>query len=268
MAESSFDATVKNSKRNKRKSAVIALICICLVVSAGLLYCMSELFFVKKILIKNITEGSETVEFPYTDEEMLTGLGIKKGDELYGFNTKEAQNSAVYNLAYIKEIKLSRRWPSTVVAKVELENAEFYVSVSGDLYILSENLKVLEKTSDAEKIEMYNLILLETGKVDHCIVGEKLGVGDDVADIIRDITKELSEKSLLGNISVIDVKDKFNIKLMYSSVYEVILGDSKSLKTKVDFMNRIIADRGENTAGGTIDVSDAEKREAVYKKFS
>ena len=175
MAENGFDATVKKSKKNKRKNALIAFVCVCLVLAAGIFYCMSELFFVKSISVKNTSEDDGNGAFPYSDEEMLEGLGIKTGQQLYGFDVKEAQDNAIYNLAYIKDIKLSRRWPSTVVAKVELENPSFYVSVSDDLYILSDNLKVLERTGNVEKIEVSSLILLQAGKIDNCIVGEKLG---------------------------------------------------------------------------------------------
>ena len=268
MAENSFDATVKKSKKNKRKNAIVALVCVCLVLAAGIYYCVSELFFVKKILVKNVTENAVNDAFPYTDEEMLDGLGVEIGQKRYSFDANQAQDNAIYSLAYIKDIKLSRRWPSTVVAKVELENAAFYVSVSDELYVLSDNLKVLERTGNVEKIELSNLILLQPGKIDNCIVGEELGISEDLAGIISDISRELSENSLLGNVSVIDVRDKFDIKLMYSSVFEIVLGDSKNLGSKIDFMKRIIEDRGENSAGGTIDVSSAEKREAVYKKFS
>jgi len=267
MSDNSFDTTVKKSKNRSRKSAALAFVCIFLIAVLGLYFCTSKLFFVKKIVVKNVSADEKDTSVPYTSEEMLSGLGINIGDGLYSFNKKDAQNSAKYNLPYIKEIKISRRWPSTLVAKAELEKAAFYMSVSDELYILSDGLKVLEKTTDAEKIELGALMLLKTGKVDNCIVGEMLGIDSDLAAIISELTAILEENSILNKVEFIDVSDKFDISLMYESRFEILLGDSKNLKSKIEFMKRIIDDRGDATSGGTIDVSDEESREAVYKKF-
>lgn len=267
MADNNFDNTVKKSKKHSMKMMVAAIVCALAVVAAGFYFCTSELFFVKKIDVKDVSNGEYKRDNPYTDEEMLKGLEIEIGTGLYSFDKKKAESNVKYNLPHIKEIKLSRRWPSTVVAKVEYENPAFYISVSDKLYILSENLKVIEKTETAETIEVDSLVFLETGKVDNCIVGEMLGIPEDSIELVEELRKTLDEYSVLRNVKLIDISDKFDVSLMYDSRFEVKLGDSKNLGTKIDFMKRIIADRGDVSPGGTIDVSNVESKEAVYKKF-
>lgn len=268
MANADFDATVKKEKIKKIKKRIVAFFVVAVIVVLGLFVCSENLFFVKKMDVKIDTEHEYTsFENPYTDDEMLKGLGIEKGIGLYSFDAKQAENNAKYNLPYINHIKISRRWPSTVVARIKLEMPTYYISVENNLYILSDNLKVLEKTKDFEKIELGSLILLECDTIHSCIVGEKLGIHKDTEDIIYELDEKLCEFEVKKDISRINVSDKFNISIMYKTRYEVLLGDSKSIGTKIEFMKRIIEDRADDVSGGIIDVSDEESREAVYKKF-
>ena len=264
--EMDFDSTVKRKKRQRIRNTAIAVVIALVLVVIGLYFCSEKLFFVKKIDI--VEQKSEFVgKFPYTEEQMLEGLGIQKGIGLYDFDANKAQKDAKYNLSYIKQIKISRRWPSTVVAKTTLEAPYYYVSVGDDLYIVSDELKVLEKTESSEKIELYSLIYLDC-EIHSCIVGESLGVSEDIAEIIYELDEKMSENGVKNEVSSINASDKFDISITYGTKYVVKLGDSKSLGTKLEFMKRIIEDREGDIVGGTIDVSDEKNREAVYKKFS
>lgn len=262
-----FDTTVKNKKKQKKRNVAFAVFAIVIVLIVGFCICCAKIFFVKSVAVKDNTEGF-VGEFPYTQEEMLAGLGLEMGMGLYDFSAGEAEENAKYNLPYIKEIRVSRRWPSTVVAKTVLEIPTYYVSVDDDLYIVSDELKVLEKTKRFEKIELKSLIHLECSSLHSCIVGEKAGIASDIEKILYDLEEKLEENGVKNEISSINVSDKFNISLTFGTRYVVKLGDSKSLGTKIEFMKRIIEDRTDDIIGGTIDVSDEKNREAIYKKFN
>ena len=269
MAKANFDATVRNSKINRLKRTLISLLVVAIVVVLGIFVCSENLFFVKGIDVKNVSRDEYTVVAnPYTDDEMLEGLGIEKGMGLYDFEATASEGRAKYNLPYIRQIKISRRWPSTVVAKVEFEVPTYYTSVENNLYIISDSLKVLEKTKNYEKIELNSLILLECNQIHNCIEGEKLGLPEDVEKIINDLDEQLKAFEVKKEISHINVSDKFNLSVMYGTKYSIKLGDPKNLDTKIEFMKRIIEDRADDNSGGVIDVSDEDSREAVYKKFA
>ena len=266
-SEADFDAVVKRGKSKKLRNTVICLLLLVAIIGIGLYFCFTEFFFVKNLVISE--EKSEFVgAFPYSNEEMLEGLGIEKGIGLYSFDAATAQNNAKYNLSYIKDIKISRRPPSTVVAKTTLEVPSYYVSVANDLFVVSDSLKVLEKTDSPEKIELYSLMFLDCDDIHSCIVGEKLGIPEDTEQLIIELCDKMTEYGVKNEVSSINVSDKFSISLNYGAKYIVKLGDSKSLGTKLEFMKRIIEDRTGDIVGGTIDVSDEKNREAIYKKFS
>ncbi len=268
MANADFDTTVRNGKINKFKKTVVAIAVIAIIAALGIFVCSENLFFVKGIDVKNLSEDEYLSSHnPYTEEEMLEGLGIKKESGLYDFDASAAEKSAKYSLPYIKEIKISRRWPSTVVAKVKFEKPTYYISVENNLYILSDNLKVLERTKDYEKIELGSLILLECDGIHNCIVGEKLGIPKDIEEIIAEIDKHIEAFEVKKDISHINVSDMFNLSIMYGTKYNVKLGDAKNIETKIEFMKRVIENRTDDTSGGTIDVSDVNKKKAAYTKF-
>ena len=266
-SETDFDAVVKHSKKKKIRNTVVCLLLLAAIIGAGIYFCFAKLFFVKNLVISE--ENTEFVgAFPYSEDEMLSGLGIEMDMGLYSFDVAEAQKNAKYSLSYIKDIKISRRLPSTVVAKTTLEVPSFYVSVADDLFIVSDSLKVLEKTDSPEKIELYSLMFLECDDIHSCIVGEKLGIPEDTEQLIIELCDNMTEYGVKNEVSSINVSDKFSIFLNYGAKYIVKIGDSKSLGTKLEFMKRIIEDRTGDVVGGTIDVSDEKNREAIYKKFS
>jgi len=268
MANAGFDTTVRREKVKRFKRICVSVIVIAIIAALGIFVCSENLFFVKGIDVKNISEDEYLSAYnPYTDDEMLEGLEIKKESGLYDFDASVAVEKAKYNLPYIKEIKISRRWPSTVVAKVKFEKPTYYISVENNLYILSDNLKVLERTKDYEKIEIGSLILLECKGIHNCIVGEKLGIPEDIEEIIAEIDKHIEAFEVKKHISNINVSDMFNLSIMYGTRYNVKLGDAKNIETKIEFMKRVIESRTDDTSGGTIDVSDVDKKKAAYTKF-
>ena len=95
-----------------------------------------------------------------------------------------------------------------------------------------------------------------------------MGISEDIENIIYELEEKLLENDVQNEITSINVSDKFNISLTYGTRYVVKLGDSGSLGTKIEFMKRIVEDRTGDVVGGTIDVSDEDNREAIYKKFN
>lgn len=264
--KNSFDKTVKRHKRINKKAKAVAIVAAIIICAVGIYLCFDKLFFVKSIAVESGDKSD--AEKLYTQEQLFEGLGIEKGMGLYEFDADDAEKNAKYSLPYFKEIKISRKWPSTVVAKVIPETPSFYCLISDNMYIVSDELKVLECTTDARKIEVNSLIYLKVGGIHNCIEGEKLGVEEDTEQIIDTLVQELSKQGILERITSIDVTDKFDIEMMYDTTYLVKLDDAKNLDSKIHFLTRIVEERKDASGGGTIDLSNVSKKEAKFDKFS
>ncbi len=259
-----FDDVVAERKKNKKKSAVVAILMTLVIAIVGVYYCFAELFAYKNVRIESNCDG----ESPYTEEDVEKRLGLVKGMGLYSIDEDTMNTRIKYNLTYIDSASVSRRIPSTIVLKIEkLAKPAYYTEVGGDLYILGDDLKVLEMTDDIEKIEINSLILLELSDVRKCIEGETLGIDEKTAEILTELRNILQENEVFSDIVRIDIKSEFNINLLCTSRFAVKLGDNTNLETKILLMKTVIKDKKGLNDGGTIDVSDDAAREAVFRRY-
>ena len=263
--EDNFEQTVKKQKGKKKKAGLVAFVTAVIFIAVGLYFCYTKLFFVEKLDI-SVSE-QDGVKLCYSEEEVYEGLGIKKGMGLYDFSASDAEENAKYALPYFETVKISRRWPSTVVVKATLEKPSFYCSIADKMYIVSDNLKVLENTVDTREIGVNSLIYLKASGIHNCIEGEKLGIDKDTEEILLGLIEKLSEHDVLEKITSIDVTNKFDITMMYGQTYFVKLDDAVNLDTKIRYLKRIVEERKDNPGGGTIDLRNVEQNEAKFDRF-
>lgn len=262
-----FDSVVQTKKKSKRISKILAVLIVVAAAVLGFYMCSEKLLIIKNIEVVN-SETGEITQLPYTEDELMSFLGISKGMKLYEHSASEMEMSAKYSLTYVKNLDVSRRWPSTVVLNVIPESPLYYVTIENNMYILSDELKVIDVTGDVELVETNKLKLLRVASINQCIKGEKILIDKDIEEIILNITSVLETENCLSDVTMINVTDKFGIELMYDTKYIVKLGDSKDLSNKIKMMNAIIKDKSEKIVSGTIDVTKDYGKTGTFKKFS
>ena len=206
MAEKSrnadFDKTVKTKKKEKRNGRAFTIFAILVLLLLGTYFCMTKLFVFKNLKI--VSEGKEH----YTEQQILEGAGINKGVLLHELDIKSAEYKASYNLPYV-DITFKKRFPTTLVANVKYRQPKFYINVANSMYVLSEDLVVLEKTADIEMIEANALVFVEFSDINKCIEGEKIFLEDEIKEIFESLVFELDSAGMLGRISGINMKNKY-----------------------------------------------------------
>lgn len=261
-----FDSVVKKEKRKKRKSGFVLFLLVLTIAVCGIYLCFTRLFVIKHIVLENASDDGFVPT--YTEEELFDGFGLKKGTALYGADEEQMAQNAKYKLTYIKKVKISRKFPSTLVVKADVERPLYYVTVKDKMYILSDGLKVLDTAKSAEETEILSLILLNVDNISSCVKGEKIGIDEEIEKIILDITKSLEEENALYDITRLDVRDKFDIMLMHGKRFQVMLGDYKDIREKIKRMNAIIADKKDDITGGVLNINAEYGKPSTYKKFS
>lgn len=254
-----LDEVSKDIKKNKAKGRLAGILFLVAIVVVGIYLCYNKFFNLEKLEIQG--------NCPYTEEEMIKGMGLEKGIGIYDKSQKEIRQSVKYNLPFLNSIKISRRWPSTIVAKVEEAIPTFYIAIGEDLYVLSQGLRVLSITKEVEMIEVNSLVFLQIDDIFSCVEGEYLEISEENQAIIEELVAALGEHNELNNVSVIDIRDRFNISLLYNKTYEIKLGDRKNFDIKIRFMQKILEKIHGTGASGIIDVSDEEAREGTFKNF-
>lgn len=259
-AHKSLEEVRRSKEREKNKNRLIAACVLLIIIIAGIVLCYGKLFKIKRLVVSG--------ECPYSEEEMLEGMGLAVGDTLYGKTEKEIKQNVKYKLAYIDNIEIYRIWPDTVKAKVEKANPTFYISIEDTMYVLSQSLRVLSKTDDIEKIELEKLVPLEIGGIKSCVEGEYLLADSNSEQIVKDLYDLLNEYEVFDEITYIDVTDRFDIRLTYGTKFTVKLGDKINLEPKIQFMLTIINEKSKDGSGGIVDVSDDEVKEGTFESYT
>lgn len=243
-----INRTNQRRKKNRRKKLIIRAIIVFVFLVVGVILALTLFFNINKITVS----GDKV----YSDEIVVDASGVKTGDNLI-FLSKESINDKISKeLAYIGEVKIKRRLPSTLEIVVAKTDAFMAVAADGYYILLDRNGKVLEK--DLETVGE-NIILANLGEISKINVGEIIELKEDrVFDKLNSLLTEC-ENVGLKDITLINLSDIYNIKLIYEGRITLELGetDSENLGSKLALGQAAIERQNEENSlyRGTINLT-------------
>lgn len=240
----------QKTKRLRRRVFYIALFLSLVLVFTAI--CFGVFFKIKTVEV----EG----ESRYSNEQIIEALSVEYGDNLYSFSTSEKEAELSLSLPYLNKVIIERSLPSTLIIHIEEKKPDMYVEISGQKYLLTDDMQILEYTSDTSKL--YGLLKLRMNPetVGRCIVGEKLVFADErTGDVISQAFADIRAAGVTARVSYIDANNRFGIYIGLDGKYDVYMGDVNEFDTKLSFAVGI-ADKlltvAEDNTGGNIDVSE------------
>ncbi len=243
-----YEAQRRQEKKRSRRTAfyVFLFIAITLVFLA---VCVSVFLNVEEVTV----EGLEK----YSYEEIIEYVPINIGDNMFSFKSKDIEADIVRALPYVGSVEIKRDLPTTVVINVIEEKPYFAAELAGDVYLMSSNLKVLEKITDVENNqEIKDLTTLHLNSVRRCIVGSRIEFVDKrTLDALTDLYTCFADNYIESKIVSVDVRSRFDLYINYEGRFEVYLGDIENIDIKIRFLIGIIDELGDD-AKGKIDVSN------------
>lgn len=241
-------------KRSRRKAAFVMLF-----IAVALVFLAVCFFVFLKVKSVEIV-GNEK----YSYDEIRALIPVKEGDNIYSFDTEEIKAEILRTLPYVGKVEIKRDLPKTLVVTVEEEKPYFATDLAGDAYILSSDLKVLEKRPKTAAKQV-GITVLSLNSVRRCVVGETIEFVDGrTADAISEIYKELEYNYIADKIVSLDVRSRFDIYFNYENRFKVYFGDMEKADIKVRFLVGIIDELYPDSTG-TIDISDSnEAAVALY----
>ncbi len=239
-------AKKKHKKIFRRINYVLISVVLCFVF---VIVCMA--LFLKIETIK--VSGNER----YTKKEIVQVSGIKEGQNLYAINKKAAKALIMEEFPYITEVVIRRTLPSTLTFKVTEETPAYFTEMAGEYYILSANLRVLERTEERPvSTEEQRLVMLLLSDVKSIIVGQNVEFTKDLAfDYISEFIKDLTEHEVTDKLTEIDISSKYNIYVTYEDRFRVYIGDNTETDMKLTFAELMIKEF-EPTQRGSVDAHD------------
>lgn len=241
-----FDAQKRNEKKRTRR--IVFYVALFLSISLIFLGVCIAVFLNVETVNVNGTEK-------YVPEQILEYVPIELGDNIYSFDSDEIEASLKQNLPYIGNVEIERDLPTSVNINIVEEKPFYAATLAGETYLLSSDLKVLEKQKDVTP-EQLGLTSLSLNNVRRCIVGRNLEFIDERTEVALDeLYDSFVNHYIEDNIKSVDVRSRFDIYINYDGRFEIYLGNTENIEIKISFLVKII-DELKPTDRGTINLSN------------
>ena len=180
----------------------------------------------------------------YSQAQIIDEIGAQKGESLFKVNISNAEKLLVGKLPYVRSIKISRKFPTTLKVDVQEEEVLGAVYTNEGFAILSTTGKVLETKVLALREGIPRIVGLvgltyETGgylRKSDTKDGELL----DQIKVLQEVQKQLAANQLT-DITYYDVGDILNIEVMLEDKLLLKLGSASEMDYKLEFISKVLA---------------------------
>lgn len=269
--------------RKRRHRAILGMLLVLAALIGGIILSINLLFKVTGFRIENVDGSTPANTGIYSEDQIISLLGIAEGDNLFGFSTKEKSQILLNSLPYLDVAEVGTQMPGTVVVKVQPATERFMLQYGAQWLVLSDHLKVL-RTSDTQP---EGLIWLEANAAQ----GQPTTPGsfltlqaqsDEQATAetshttaqatLEQLMQELESYGLLDGVSIIDMTDLTELNFLYQGRVSVTLGTANNLDYKIRFAAYLILDvEGDGLTSsdrGTLDVSRQLEDGSIQATFN
>ncbi|MBO4413297.1 MAG: FtsQ-type POTRA domain-containing protein [Clostridia bacterium] len=236
--ESLKNMNIKNRRRQIFRTVFYVLIAVLLLAGA---------FAAGVALLFRLRTVEVTGNERYLTDEMIEASGLRTNSNLLFISTAEAEQNISEAFPYIRKVSVTKNYPDGVSITVEEDTAKWYGKIWDQWFILTADLRVMEKIPGPEAAEQYEgarLKRIRLPEVNYAVVGEKLVFGSATAyDYTVKFLDEISALDIFGRLEFIDVGDRYHIALyMNDHRYKLLIGDSDAVEAKIRLIEKIISD--------------------------
>ena len=178
-------------------------------------------------------------ETSLSKKEILELSKIDKDNNIYKISLKAAEGNIKSN-PYIKDIKIKRKFPKTLVFSIKQRFESAIIPVTKDYAIIDEEGVVLKIQTDVAAMQKPIISGIKPVKVQ---LGKKIPIeNEEQFTAILSMISVSQNARLLESISDINLKNLENIYMTTSNGITVLLGDGSGLNDKMLRLNKILVD--------------------------
>lgn len=235
---------------HSKKFFVALTVLMCLLALLSLLFVFLRFVGIGRFEIKGSTE--------YRLSELISASGLRTGDAMFSVNEKQAEEKLLDGCPYLKSVKVKKKFPNRVCFEVEERILGWYLCVGDDFYALDYDMMVLLETYDEEALierGLTRLVLPELESV-MCDYLPQFGRGDEqlVSQTLK-IIDVFRNHQIKQRLTYLDLSNRFEIKLTVDSAFEVNIGDTVDIETKLlTALSTIQRGKEKGYAGGELNM--------------
>lgn len=237
------------SRRRRTRGKVYLVVAAVLIIAAAVL-AVTVFFRVSAIVV----EGCEH----YTQQEIATASGVKRGDNLMMLDTGEITSELYDKYPYIQEVVVKKTFPGGIAINITEAQAAAVVEYRGTYWLIGTNGRALEQTGRQDKDNYISLIGLDVQAIE---AGRALTLSKDGtigSDDISGLLTALSDNGILKMVYTIDFTAGYNVVAQFRDKYTVHLGRAEDIDYKVRYLIEVIEylEQKNEDRAGTIDISE------------
>lgn len=175
----------------------------------------------------------------YREEEIVAGMGVKQGDNLYLWNKVKVSDRLLHDFPYLESVQIRRRLPDTLMVTVtECSGAVAVPSGTGYCY-LSEQGKVLELSETDGGLATVSGVALEDAEPGELVERAQ----DAYVDALLDVLQTLDAAGMLDGLRFINLTDLTDIRIGYEGRFDIRVGTLDGLSYRIRFAQTVIGER-------------------------
>ena len=201
----------------------------------------------------------------YDVGELRRAAGVKREDKLYRLDTEKLEEAILSECLYIREVEVRRSFPNTLIFSVEERKPTWYLEITGDFYVLDEEMMVIEETRDEASLIRAGVTKLCLPNLTEAICGEFPVFGtvsgrseeENRREIITtcELLVMFQRHGIKKELTALDLASRFSVSAVFAGSYEIYFGDYRQMETKILLTEEILAKNRDTYAAGELDVS-------------
>ncbi len=244
---------LENAKTNfdrRRAREITARVSIVFIITAFMLFLLITFGF----QLKNVNVSGMTV---YSPDEIAEWVNENAADNVLLMGTSDLEDKLSAAFPKLKNVSVEKDFPNAVTVTAEDDSPVYYITLDGEHYILSEDLKVISRTTDVSLTK--ELLAVEIKDIKKAVTGDILEFYYDYQyDYIKDLLTDIITHDISHGVISVDADDKFDIKINYDGRFTVMIGVGENVKTKLTLAKAYI-DSLPDGEKGIIDSTSTEK---------
>ena len=192
---------------------------------------------------------------PYDRFDIIQATQLRGSDNWSRVDTKALEQKLLNEKKYLKSVEVKKKFPNKIVIKVEPKFARWYMDFEGVYYALDSDMYVIEEIEDVAGVTKLILPNVRTALSDEV---PEFGQSETETKETLKIIHAVGENPIISSrLTVVDVSDRTNIRLVVDGKYDIVLGNSNDIAGKLTCAVEMLGqeDIKNSEHGGEINVS-------------
>lgn len=175
----------------------------------------------------------------YRAEEIVAGMDVKQGDNLYLWNKVKVCDAMLEKFPYLQSVQIRRHLPNALVVTVTECSASVAIASNGGYLLLSKEGKALEQSASSNGLPVVTGMTLTDVPLGKILSSDSSEAADDLLTILQ----TLDAADMLKDLAFINLSDLHDIHIGYLKRFDIRVDSVDNLAYYLRFAQTVIEDR-------------------------